>query len=120
MGYGFCWNPREAPILSTPSGAKYVLEVEDYVPVLANVAADSNKEHAASRVADTTIPATHYLTRTPKDLRCPHCVEAKLTAKPARRRIPDGEHPLDLPAKFGELLATDHIILWKRSGAIPP
>ena len=93
------------------------MEVEDYVPVLVNVAADPAKEDALKAVAETVtstcIPCEHYLTHTPKDLRCPHCVEAKLTAKPARRRIPDGEHPLDLPSKFGELLVADHIILGK-------
>ena len=114
MGYGLFLNPREAPILTTPKGVKYVLEVEDYVPVLVNVTADSGtQEIAPNTVAETIIPTEHFLTHTPKDLRCPHCVEAKLTAKPARRRIPDGEHPLDLPSKFGELLVTDHIILGK-------
>jgi hypothetical protein len=117
LGYGFCWNPHEAPTLTTPKGAVYVLEVEDFVPVLVNVAADPIKEEGPATAAEppstTSIHAEHYLTHTPKDLRCPHCVEAKLTAKPARRRVPDGEHPLDLPSKFGELLVTDHIILGK-------
>ena len=109
LGYGFVWKPREAPILTTPTGVDYVLEVEDFVPVLVNLAADPDKKESV----ESCLPCTHFLTHTPKDIRCQHCVEAKLTAKPARRRVPDGEHPLDLPSKFGELLVADHIILGK-------
>ncbi len=90
-----------------------MLDAESYAPVLANVAADSDNQEPATSTVAAAIPTTHYLMHTPKDLRCPHCLEAKLTVKPARRRIPDREHLLDSPAKFGELLVADHIILGK-------
>jgi len=56
-----------------------------------------------------TVPSgRHLLCHVPHDPSCWHCVEAKMRAKPARRRDPALKKK---PEKFGELVYADHLIL---------
>ncbi len=53
-GYTFIWKSGKSPLLVTPNGRKMVLEVEDYVPVLA--CPPSSSSTAAATSSSSTSP----------------------------------------------------------------
>jgi hypothetical protein len=113
-GYSFEWDAFTNPVLRHPSGRVHKLEVEDYVPVLACGSADPGSPSVPKGAVgkEATIPEGHFLTHTPKHPCCRHCQEAKITAKPARKKIVD-DQSVPIPNKFGKLVVADHIILGK-------